>query len=80
MYAVTDERIGESSLTRLINEGFSPILMPPATYLQPAVSAHTDMLIFHTAICAGAPKITVMAEEKPHSRISLRPVAHGAPE
>jgi hypothetical protein len=46
MYAVTDERIGESSLTRLINEGFSPILMPPATYLQPAVSAHTDMLIF----------------------------------
>jgi hypothetical protein len=44
------------------------------------VENHTDMLIFHTAICAGAPKITVMAEEKPHSRISLRPVAHGAPE
>ncbi len=40
---------------------------------------HTDVLIFHTAICAGASQIALMAEEKSHLRISLRPVAN-APE
>ena len=45
-----------------------------------SVKNHTDVLIFHTAICAGASQIAVMAEEKPHSRISLRPVAQSAPE
>ncbi len=36
---------------------------------------HIDMLIFHTAICAGALQIALMADEKPLSRISRRPVA-----
>ncbi len=40
---------------------------------------HIDMLIFHTAICAGALQIALMADEKPLSRISRRPVAD-APE
>ena len=38
-----------------------------------------EKLIFHTAICAGAPQIALMAEEKSPSQISLRPVAD-APE
>jgi hypothetical protein len=46
MYVVTDERISETSLAYLKNEGFSSILIPPATYLQPAVASHTDMLLF----------------------------------
>ena len=46
MYVITDERISLSSLSRLRQEGFSPLLMPPATYLQSAVASHTDMLIF----------------------------------
>ena len=46
MYAVTDERISEACLVRLKSEGVSPILMPPAAYLQPAVASHTDMLFF----------------------------------
>ncbi len=37
------------------------------------------MLIFHTAICAGASQIALMADGKPLSRISRRPVAD-APE
>ena len=41
---------------------------------------HTDVLIFYMAVCAGAPQIAVMAEEKPFSLISLRTIAHGAPE
>ncbi len=41
---------------------------------------HTDVLIFYMAVCAGAPQIAVMAEEKPYSLISLRTIAHGAPE
>jgi len=45
-----------------------------------SVKNHTDVLIFYTAICVGAPQIAMMAEEKPHSRISLRHVAHGAPK
>ena len=31
---------------------------------------HTDVLIFHTAICAGASQIAMMADEKSPSRIS----------
>ena len=46
MYVITDERISLSSLSRLRQEGFSPLLMPPATYLQSAVASHTDMLMF----------------------------------
>ncbi len=44
-----------------------------------SVKNHNDMLIFHTAICAGAPQIALMADEKPPSRLSRRPVAN-APE
>ncbi len=44
-----------------------------------SVKNHIDMLIFHTAICAGASQIALMADEKPLSRISRRPVAN-APE
>ncbi len=40
---------------------------------------HADALIFHTAICAGASQIALMADGKPLSRISRRPVAD-APE
>ena len=40
---------------------------------------HTDVLIFHTASFAGASQLALMAEEKSHSRIFLRPVAN-APE
>ncbi|MDO4318221.1 MAG: hypothetical protein Q4C48_08455 [Lachnospiraceae bacterium] len=40
---------------------------------------HTDVLIFQSAICAGASQIALIAEEKSPSRISLRPVAN-APE
>ncbi len=36
---------------------------------------HIDMLIFHTAICAGASQIALMADEKLLSQISHRPVA-----
>ena len=32
----------------------------------------TDVLIFHTAICAGASQIAMMANEKSPSRISRR--------
>jgi len=36
---------------------------------------HTDVLIFQSAICAGASQIAVMADEKPYARLSHRPVA-----
>ena len=41
---------------------------------------HTDVLIFHTAICKGASQTALMADEKSPSRISRRPVAQSAPE
>ena len=41
---------------------------------------HTDVLIFHTAVCAGAPQTAVMADGKSPPRISRRPVAQSAPE
>ena len=44
-----------------------------------SVKNKLEKLIFHTAICAGAPQIALMAEEKSPSQISLRPVAN-APE
>lgn len=46
MYVITDNRINASSLLSLRREGFEPILLPPATYLQTGVASHTDMLIF----------------------------------
>ena len=46
MLALTDNRIMPSSLLALKEEGFKTILLPPASYLQPAVASHTDMLIF----------------------------------
>ena len=45
-----------------------------------SVKNHTDVLIFHMAICAGASQIALMADEKSPSRISRRPVAQSAPE
>ena len=36
---------------------------------------HIDMLIFHTAICAGASQMSFDGEQKLHSQISVRPVA-----
>ena len=41
---------------------------------------HTDVLIFHTTICARASQIALMADEKSHSRVSRRPVAQSALE
>ncbi len=41
---------------------------------------HTDVLIFHTAICAGASQIAMMADEKSPSRISRRLLRVNAPE
>lgn len=46
MYVITDNRIDKSSLLSLCREGFKPILLPPADYLQAGVAGHTDMLIF----------------------------------
>ena len=46
MYAITDKRLTESSLSALEGMGFDVILMPPADYLQQGVASHTDMLIF----------------------------------
>ena len=46
MYVITDNRIDNSSLRTLQKEGFEPILLPPASYLQAGVASHTDMLIF----------------------------------
>ncbi len=43
------------------------------TYKGSSVKNHTDVLIFHMRICAGAPQILLMADQKPHSRISHRP-------
>ena len=43
--------------------------------MEVSVKNHTDVLIFQTAICAGASQIALMAEEKSPTRISLRPVA-----
>ena len=40
-----------------------------------SVKNHTDVLIFHTAICAGASQIALMTNEKSPSRISHRPIA-----
>jgi len=37
-----------------------------------------DAPIFHTAICAGAPQIALMAEQKLHTQLSVRPVALNA--
>ena len=45
-----------------------------------SVKNHTDVLIFHTAICSGASQIALMADEKSPSRVSRRPVAQSAPE
>ena len=47
--------------------------------MENSVKNKLEKLIFHTAICAGAPQIALMAEEKSPSQISLRPVAD-APE
>ncbi len=44
-----------------------------------SVKNHIDMLIFHTAVCAGASQIALMADGKTLLRISRRPVAD-APE
>ncbi len=46
MYALIDCRAGEASLSALEKYGFTPILIPPARYLDIAVASHTDMLIF----------------------------------
>ena len=46
MIAITDNRISSAALSVLRNEGFEPILLPAAAYLQSGVASHTDMLIF----------------------------------
>lgn len=46
MVVITDNRISSHSLSELKKEGFDHILLPAASYLQPAVASHTDMLIF----------------------------------
>ena len=46
MYALIDCRASDTSLSELKKEGFSPILMPPADYLDKPVASHTDMLLF----------------------------------
>ena len=46
MAVITDKRISPRALSALQKEGFQPILLPAAPYLQTAVESHTDMLIF----------------------------------
>ena len=46
MAVITDNRINPCALSELEKEGFEPILLPSAPYLQTAVASHTDMLIF----------------------------------
>lgn len=46
MVVITDNRINPDALSNLKKEGFEPILLPSAPYLQIAVESHTDMLIF----------------------------------
>ena len=46
MYVLADQIIHPEVLSTLNREGFEAILLPPASYLQPPVASHTDMLIF----------------------------------
>ena len=46
MYALIDCRVSDASLSALKSRGYTPILMPPADYLDKPVASHTDMLIF----------------------------------
>ena len=46
MYALIDCRADGTSLSALKNLGYTPILMPPADYLEETVASHTDMLLF----------------------------------
>ena len=46
MIAITDNSISSTALSELKKEGFEPVLLPSATYLQEGVASHTDMLIF----------------------------------
>lgn len=46
MFALLDCRASEASLSALKSYGYTPILMPPAPYLDGAVASHTDMLLF----------------------------------
>ena len=46
MYVLADQRILPEALFALEREGFEAILLPSASYLQPAVASHTDMLMF----------------------------------
>ncbi len=46
MFVITDHKICAESIAVLENNGFEPILLPPAEYLSEAVASHTDMLIF----------------------------------
>ena len=46
MYALIDFRASEASLSALKDCGYTPILMPPAPYLDGAIASHTDMLLF----------------------------------
>ena len=46
MVVISDNRICPKALSLLKAEGFEPILLPAADYLQEGVASHTDMLIF----------------------------------
>ena len=46
MAVIADNRICPQALSFLKEEGFVPILLPAAPYLQEGVASHTDMLIF----------------------------------
>ncbi|MBR3878694.1 MAG: methyltransferase domain-containing protein [Clostridia bacterium] len=46
MYALIDCRTNDTSLSAIRALGHTPILMPPASYLDAAVASHTDMLLF----------------------------------
>lgn len=46
MYALIDCRASDASLSSLEGLGHTPILMPPANYLDGPVASHTDMLLF----------------------------------
>lgn len=46
MAVIADNRICPQALSFLKAEGFEPILIPAANYLQEGVASHTDMLIF----------------------------------
>ena len=61
-----------TSFDEMVQCGMSQYSTRTTPDQEDSVKNHTDVLIFHTAICAGASQIALMADEKSPSRISPR--------